>query len=519
MTRLLALDLDPRELRLLLANRQGSAIVVEEVRTQPIKEVEGVDPIDAMGEALKILLADGRHRGAEVLVTLPRNEVELRLLNMPLLPAEELPEAVRLQAVREFSEMDEDWPLDYLTTYETSEQMTVLAAGMKPKRLAAYRRILEQSDLKPRSMVLRATAAALLARQEAQESGATAKVELAIEDLGETMEITVLRAGVPVLIRTIASPHLPAEQRVDYIGQEVRRTLLSARNQLQGETVQGVVLFAAKEGPFDAHPVAMGLQSRVNLPVRLVDPFEQLTWDAKRNAEATLPPGRFAAAVGLLAAQTLPAAPTLDLLNPRRAEPPRSYRREILAGAAACLTLALLGGGLLYWKFSEIDGQIAAVEQQIQRDKKAAEAAVQRIAEVEVVRTWEQMEVNWLQLMQDVSQRIPDAEKARFSKWQARLTPEGMGQVTIEGIVDQQSTIGALNQSLVQERRRVSGENSDYEGREEGFPWRFKQVVTIETDAAKKLAAASGSRRRGARTAPAAAANTASSNASRPSTP
>jgi hypothetical protein len=94
-----------------------------------------------------------------------------------------------------------------------------------------------------------------------------------------------------------------------------------------------------------------------------------------------------------------------------------------------------------------------------------------------------------------------------------------MGQVTIEGIVDQQSTIGALNQSLVQERRRVSGENSDYEGREDGFPWRFKQVVTIETDAAKKLAAASGSRRRGARTAPAAAANTASSNASRPSTP
>ena len=506
MARLLALDLDPRELRLLLANRQGATIVVEEVRTQPIKEVEGVDPVEAMGEALKILLADGRHRGAEALVTLPRNEVELRLLNMPPLPAEELPDAVRLQAVREFSEMDEDWPLDYLPVYETSEQMTVLAAGLKPKRLAAYRRILEQAELKPRAMVLRATAAALLARQGVPDTETAAQVELAIEDLGESMEITVLRAGVPVLIRTIASPHLPSEQRVDYLAQEVRRTLLSARNQLQGDTVQGVVLFAAKEGPFDAHPLAMGLQSRVNLPVRLVDPFEQVTWDAKRGAETALPPGRFAAAIGLLAAQppgsSSHAPPTLDLLNPRRAEPPRSYRREIFAAVAACLALALLGGGLVFWQLSEIDAQIAGVEQQIQRDKKAAEAAVQRIAEVEAVRTWEQMEVNWLQLMQDVSQRIPDAEKARFSKWQARLTPEGTGQVTIEGIVDQQSTIGALNQSLVQERRRVSGENSDYEGREEGFPWRFKQLVTIETDAAKKLAAASGARRRGARTTP-----------------
>lgn len=492
MARLLAIDLDPRELRLVLANRQGSSLTLEEVRSIPVKEVANSDPNEAIGAAVRELLKDGQYRSIEVLATVPRNDVELRLLNLPPIPVTELPDVVRLQAMREFSELDEDWPLDFLPVYSSAEQVTVLAAALRPKRLTFYRQTLESSDLKPQGLVLRATAAAFLARTSGtkltQADGSEAIVELVVEDLGETLEIMVLRDSVPVLIRTVPAPHLQGEARIDHMSQEVRRTLLAARNQLHGDDAKSIVLFGATSGVYDVQAVAIGLQSRAKLPVRIVNPFEQIAWDEKKSAgrgRDQAPPGHFAAAIGLLAGHANANPSAIDLLHPRKAEPPKSYKREITIGLATAASLLLIVGGWVYWSLSRLDGQIEGLQTLLQERKKATDDAVDRIAKVESVVNWEAAGVNWLEQMRDISQRIPPAEKARFQKVQMRLTPSAEGLITIEGVVDQQATIGAINQSLQHENRKVHGEMSEVTNREEGYPWHFKQSVTLATKAKK----------------------------------
>lgn len=491
MAKLLAIDLDPREIRLVLANRQGSSLTLEEVRSIPVKEVASRDPNEAIAAAMRELLSEGQYRSMEVLATVPRNDVELRLLNLPPIPLVELPDVVRLQAMREFSELDEDWPLDFLPVYSSDEQITVLAASLRPKRLTFYRQTLESGDLRPQGLVLRATAAAYLARTGSDSSARTGegdqRVELVVEDLGETLEIMVLRDSVPVLIRTVPAPHLQGEIRIDHMAQEVRRTLLAARNQLHGDDAQSIVLFGATSGTYDVQALAIGLQSRAKLPVRIVNPFEQLAWDEKKASRSRdqAPPGHFAAAIGLLAGHVKANPAAIDLLHPRRAEPPKSYKREITIGLATAASLFLIIGGWVYWNLSTLDGQIADLQTLLQERKDATDAATERIAKVESVVNWEAAGVNWLDQLRDISQRIPPAEKARFQKMQMRLTPDLEGLITIEGVVDQQATIGAINQSLQDESRKVHGEMSEVTNREEGYPWHFKQSVTLATKAKK----------------------------------
>ena len=147
---------------------------------------------------------------------------------------------------------------------------TVLAAAISPRRMAEYRQTLQRAELRPKVMVLRPTATALLV--DALDAGNRSEVEICLEDLGRELELSVLRDGKPILIRTVQAPHSDSYDRVTFLSQEVKRTTLAARNQLHGDDVQRVVMFGAT----DDLSATLGeqLQQRLEMPVRVLDPFQ-----------------------------------------------------------------------------------------------------------------------------------------------------------------------------------------------------------------------------------------------------
>jgi hypothetical protein len=389
-----------------------------------------------------------------------------------------LPDIVRLQALREFSEVSEDWPLDYLPVHGTEEETIVLAAAISPRKLAAYESLLTAGDFKPRAFVLRPTATSTLVSQ--LDDTMRPKVELCVDDLDTECEMSVLREGSPILIRTVQVPRSETYDRATFLAQEIRRTIVAAHNQLSGEAVQRVVMFGvADDGTAE---IGLQLQDRVKMPVRVLNPFALSSLQRKSLPTELQKPRQFAATIGLLVSQSISNPQLIDFRNPRKVTPPKSRKKAILTASTGIGAVVLAAIAMYLWHLAALDATARDLQRKLQAQTKLVEAAEQRIAEVTAIQQWARSDINWLEEMRDISTKMPAADRAKFSRWQADVLSNGDGQIILEGVVDDQGTIGLVDEALRSQRRRVQGAGGEFEGREPGYPWRFKQAVTIPTN-------------------------------------
>ena len=101
----------------------------------------------------------------EALVAVGRASIELRFLSTPPAPEEELPDLVRFQAVRQFTTLGDDWPLDFVPLSPNADGgINVLAAAISPD----LRRADSQDCTAARHHRLAAGAAAVCRRVAAQ---------------------------------------------------------------------------------------------------------------------------------------------------------------------------------------------------------------------------------------------------------------------------------------------------------------------------------------------------------------
>ena len=120
----------------------------------------GAEIAGALGER-------GRTRGG-ALGAVGRTSIELRCLTLPPVPPEELPDSVRLQAVRQFSTLGEDWPLDFVPLDANKDGGTnVLAAAISPELVKQTQETCAAANLTFSRLVLRTFAAAALVKNRA----------------------------------------------------------------------------------------------------------------------------------------------------------------------------------------------------------------------------------------------------------------------------------------------------------------------------------------------------------------
>src|SRR5688572_24572454 len=179
MQRLVAIEWDSNELRVALAHQKGKVAVADEAFGIPF--IDKDNPVTA-AEIGSLLGKELQQRGVpkgEALVAVGRANLELRFLTTPPAPVEELPDLVRFQAMRGFTTLGDDWPLDYSPLGNTADGSTnVLATTISPEIVNQIRAVCAAAGLTPTHLVLRPFAAASLLRKAHADDRCRMTVEL-----------------------------------------------------------------------------------------------------------------------------------------------------------------------------------------------------------------------------------------------------------------------------------------------------------------------------------------------------
>ncbi len=271
--RLLALEWSTTEARIAVASMRGERCKFEEAFSLPLAAAEsgGEQPAATIAEQIAAALAErGLHR-VETLVAVGRENIELRQLTLPPAPDDELPDMVRMLALRELNALEEDWPLDFLPVDRTLDQSTrVLAAAIDPALVAQIQETCQQAGLKPQRIVLRPCAAAsLLNRVQPERSS---QLRLLVDLLLDEADLIVVVDGKVTFLRTV---RLPGDPLTDsgaahtLIG-EIRRTMAAAASAQGNRRFDALMVCGTNRLQQE---LAQLISDALGVPTELFDPF------------------------------------------------------------------------------------------------------------------------------------------------------------------------------------------------------------------------------------------------------
>lgn len=407
MGKLIAIHWDQKQLLVATAQRAAGGLWIDRVEVIDVSQDESPDRIH------KALKKAGITRG-EATVVIGRSGVEMRQLDVPPVPAEELPGLVRFQAKSSFASLADDWALDFVPIAENGHVETVLATALSNERINEIKAQVEPCGLKVRHIVIRPFSTVELARTSKAGSGCC----IIVNHFETEVDITVSKNGYVNLSRSIRIT--PPEDEVSDIEsysakiiiQELRRTLAAASNQSDAVKVDRIVLC----GHLENHSaLAEMIDSELSLPVEPFHPFEKVR--VRPAAKQRLPStdGRFSPLLGSLVQQDSADHHAIDLLNPRKAETGADQRRKkILIGALAA-TVLLLAVGYCFFSLRSMNQQIANLESEEASLLQSNQGVDSILTEVGAIDDWTRGDIVWIDELAEVSDRYlyPDDVRAR----------------------------------------------------------------------------------------------------------
>lgn len=486
MANLIALDWDTHELRAIVARSSSSSITITDALLVKIAD----DSPATVTEAIKKLLDD---RGlsktkTKALVTIGRGKSELRQLNLPPVPENELPDMVRLQAMQTFAAVGENTVVDFLPLPSSDDTTAVLAAAVAPATMKTVETIISGVGLELARVALRPVAAAALYQiaggkdQNVDDSSITGDVVL-VDLLADDAEIVVMRGRRVMFVRSVRMPQESAD-RPSQIAGELRRSLMACGINASSSSQKVVIWGQAKTHEEERLKLAESLGCRVTT----LDPLSLVELDTRRAENGALDQthtGRFAPLVGLLAADAKASAAhgspyLVDFLNPRKAtEVQADNRKPILIGAAVAALLLLVA----YSAWSSLratDQQIEFGEAELARLKNEVTKAEASVTRTEVVDRFLDGNVIWIDELSRVARQIPPADEAILKSVSAVSPPrDGGGRLALQGAAKSTTVIDQLASSLRDEAHSVSGTGASDLGDKEEYRWGFRETVSI----------------------------------------
>jgi Tfp pilus assembly PilM family ATPase len=502
MSRLVAIEWDAKEARVVIGRKRASGVTVEQALAVPLPQrEEGLATEPDVGSVLAKALADQGVARTEALVAVGRASIELRFLSTPPVPEDELPDVVRFQAVRQFTTLGDDWPLDFVPLAPNADGgMNVLAAAIAPELLEQIHKACSAAHITVSRLVLRPFAAASLIKDQLDDGQCRMIVDL----LRDEADLTVLIGQQVIFPRTV---RLPLTTEADVLGRtllaEGRRTMIAAQNQLGGRRVEEVIIF----GDGEHHSTLKQLlEKELSLTVRLVDPFERVEWSDPRSPRPEYP-GTFAPLLGMMLDEAADVAPVIDFLHTRKKPAPPDQRRRYLYLAAAVAAVILLALGVMQWRLWSLDSEINALRITRSKQEKAAKDSVKPTKDAESLDAFAAGDIAWLDELARLSEKLPPPEAAQVAELTAQtLSKGGGGQIKFTGYVDTSLRVAELEENLRDKQHNVSGKGTDQDASRPELQWSFDELVVVTPAAATPAAAQSPATKSPAAKLPAAAA-------------
>jgi hypothetical protein len=417
VSKFIAIDLAPEGIFVVAGSTRGQAKVEQAVswtdadgEAPPVLSAETAKRI---GEHLRERLRSAGIGPAPVLVSVGRGRVILKELRYPAVPPAEEPAVVKFQAMKELSDSPDDVVLDYtpLSNGTPEGERRSMAVVIRKELFAAVQQMCTAANLKlaavtPRPYAIAAGLTRAFAARAVQppESPSDAVATLVLGSAGG--EFTVVRNGEVTFTSDVPGPVVSSEPML--IG-DIRRKLTMYAGAAPGHPVQALYVAESAGG------WAGRLRAALGLPVSAYDPLNGSVPEVPETLR-----GRFAGAVGLLAAKAANAVP-INFAAPRQPKAEKDPKQgKLLLAVAAALLLLLAGGAYGYMMLSAADDRLADLTKQktsLEKKVKDLEPDAKRL---DAARKWQARRVNWLDELFDMTDRIPQAGGIYVSSFDAK---------------------------------------------------------------------------------------------------
>ncbi|MFM7738291.1 MAG: type IV pilus biogenesis protein PilM, partial [Planctomycetota bacterium] len=466
------LEIDDLKYRVAKVSAEGKRLQL----SRPVEvSVSAEDDPKARAAKLKEALQQAGLGRGECDVILSRRAIELREISLPPAPDDELPEMVRFSSRNEFASVNENWSIDFVPLTDAAEQQRiVLAAALPPQQAQDVKQLCDLAGLKPTRMLLRpfCTAQALVPAN-------ASKPVLLVHDLGNELEVSMVHGRKLFMTRTVKLPEEDAGERLQAIVREIQRSRLLTAKSVAGRAV-GETLIAAAPSQREA---LNGLLAPLDIgPYQLIDACQVIAEDGgtldATDAEKYV--AHYGAGLGL----TKRNWPEIDFGAPRKkVEKKTDFRKvAIWSSLAGCLLLAAIGTG--WYLLAEQARKIANLETEFNQLKESNDdlGVEQVVGEVSLIDNWEKNNVNWLEELREVSQRLLTADETMVSYLKAELGREGP-EIVFKGKLNERETNTQLKNNLaerpyqIEQRRNVMSTDS------QDYPFEFEYALLLDRSA------------------------------------
>jgi hypothetical protein len=465
----IVLEIDDLTYRVAKVSAEGKRLQL----SRPVEvSVSAEDDAKARAGKLKEALQQAGLGRGECDVILSRRAIELREISLPPAPDDDLPEMVRFSSRNEFASVNENWNIDFVPLTDAPEQQRiVLAAALPPQQAQDVKQLCDLAGLKPVRMLLRpfCTARALVPAD-------APKPILLVHDLGNELEVSMVHGRKLFMTRTVKLPEEDGGERLQAIVREIQRSRLLTAKSVAGRSV-GETLIAtppAQREPLNAllTPLDIG-------PYRLIDACQVIA-DEGGTLDAT-DAEKYVAHYGAGLALTRRDWPEIDFGSPRKKVEKKTDRRKVIiwSSLAASLLLGVIGIG--WYLLSDQASKLARLEKEFLEMKKQNDdlGVEQIVGEVTLIDNWEKNNVNWLEELREVSQRLLTADQAMVGYLKAELSRVGP-EIILKGKLNERDTNTRLKNNLaerpyeIEQRRNVmSSDSSDY-------PFEFEYALVLD---------------------------------------
>jgi Tfp pilus assembly PilM family ATPase len=461
---LIALKKDKDCLRVAVATSSrasGKVLFDRALSVEMAGETEELSPA-RLGDKLRAILhAVGVQRG-DATVIVARSEVEMRQLELPPVPEEELPDMVRFQARNQFTSYADDFLVDFVPLPGDGEHTRVLAAALSAEALTHIRDTIEHAGLRLRRIVLRPFAAAELIHSGYPDPGCRVILEI----IGREADISVVEDDRIVMSRTVRVPDSYTVEKFDaWLPGEIRRTISAAQGQAgAGQIGSIIVCGSAREHEQLCHD----LQQSFQIETRFIQPFDLIQKSGRFEQPARH--DGFASLVGSL----LPVSGdrrSLDFLNPRKKAETRIDRKKIYMAVAVAAAVVLAGILAVWWVLGNKQAQIAALEREIAEIRQFTDITETTRLNTRPLDEWKRRQTDWLEELYQLSLIMPDPDQTRIGRITASSGQADGVSIEIRGLL-KEATVRDLKDRL--EARPYAVQPSVDPTREGGFDQEYR---------------------------------------------
>ena len=450
----LAWECDESQLRFVIARLDGAGgLQVERAGSESLSNESG-----GLVDALKRV----DFRGDSIFVA-SRCSGEMRRLTLPPAPDDELPELLKFQATREFAGIEEP-AIDFVPLHRTEEGVEVIAAATPGSAMKLMGSAADSAGAPLKQVVLRPFAIDAYWRNRSSEPALLMAFSQRTVDL-------VLTDGANVQVsRTVRIPE-DSSHLSGWLAREVRRT----RGAGGSARPEKLVVFGA-----DRRALADEVAGTVGMQAECVEGIEDVA-----------NPDQFVALIGALQEHSRDARPALDLLSPRKPPPPVDHGARLRLYALSVVLLLLVGLGGLFLYDQHLKSQATALAKQRADTSDKLRDIQTELNEVEAVDGWLENDMNWLVELERISQNAPDSESIRLEMFNASITAQPGGRISLQGKAAHTDIVTELEDSLRDDRRQVQGRGSTTWLPDEQR-WKFTSTLTIAPEERPDLESSPG---------------------------